>query len=435
MRRLCLLGILVVLAVSSCAALNSKNWPWPTLGRGGRNPPEQTTTLISPGEPLTPAPEAPARTISQRGNGILAGQVIDAYYQRRPYSLIQVSLADGGEPPREVQTDYQGYFVIQGLTPGQRYKLLARARVGEVTLTGVTYATPPNVLVTIIVRENLQESQPAAPTTNSAQRNGETPSSSAGPQSWHTPAPPNDRAWTPAALRSPKSDKPAEPPASDLNRSPSPATAPPLVVPAPSLRGHDSSSQFRHPDKASVHNPPLAQLANPVPWPGAASSGSAAVPSSSFPVPSCRVVANKVEDFALYDLAGQPFRFREAPARLTLLDFWGTWCRPCLNSLPHLTDLQRRYGPQGLQIIGIAYEEGTLSEQQQRVNFIRQRLGLNYRILLGSGDTCPVKQQFAVQSFPTLILVDSRGNILWRCEGFDFHQLAQLENEIARRLQ
>jgi hypothetical protein len=97
-------------------------------------------------------------------------------------------------------------------------------------------------------------------------------------------------------------------------------------------------------------------------------------------------------------------------------------------------ELQRRYQAQGLQVIGIAYEDGPLAEQQQRVNFVRQRLGVNYQILLGAGDTCPLKQQLGVQMFPTLILVDAQGNILWRSEGLDSQQLAQLENEIRRRL-
>jgi hypothetical protein len=54
--------------------------------------------------------------------------------------------------------------------------------------------------------------------------------------------------------------------------------------------------------------------------------------------------------------------------------------------------------------------------------------------LLGQGDHCPVKNALAVHSFPTLILLDEQGNILWRTEGLDSSQLAQLENEIRRRL-
>ncbi|MDW8223868.1 MAG: thioredoxin-like domain-containing protein [Gemmatales bacterium] len=424
--------MLAGLVLSSCAALNPKNWPWPANGRLSRNPPEQNTTLTAPGSTPPPAPEPPARTMSQRGNGLLAGQVIDAYYQRQPHAAIQVALADGGDTPREVQTDHQGYFVIQGLTPGQRYKLLAKSRVGEKVLTGITFATPPNVVVNIIVREDLSEENKPAPPVNSARRPGDSAQPVGQPQSWQPPSATSDKPWAPAALRPAQSEPPTWPPPAE--RPASPPSAPPLVVPSPSLIGQKPQSHSSPPEQPSPANLPLAQLANPVPWPGVTVPQRAETTAAALTVPGCRVRANRVEDFALYELTGRPFRLREAPARLTLLDFWGTWCRPCLNALPHLVDLQRRYGSLGLQVIGIAYEDGTLTEQQQRINFVRQRFGVNYRILLGNGENCPVKQQLAVQSFPTLILLDGQGNILWRCEGLDSQQLAQLESEISRRL-
>ncbi|GBD37156.1 Thiol-disulfide oxidoreductase ResA [bacterium HR36] len=371
--------------------------------------------------------------MSQRGNGLLAGQVMDAYYQRRPYSLIQVSLADGGEAPREVQTDGQGYFVIQGLKPGQRYKLLAKSRLGERVLTGVTYATPPNVVVNIIVREDLQEDAGQTPPANSVRRHDEPTQPVGNPQSWRVPANDVDKPWAPAGLRHSTPTVPPLQPSSGFSPSNPPPVVPPLVVPAPSVVGQKNQSNT--PIQPSANQTvPLAQFSNPVPWPGASPSKPEERPPAPLRVPGCRFLANRLDDFALLDVHGQPFYFRESPARLTILDFWGTWCRPCLLALPHLADLQRRYGSHGLQVIGIAYEDGSLAEQQQRVNFVRQRMGLNYRVLLGAGESCPVKQHFGVQSFPTVVLLDAQGNILWRSEGLDTQQLAQLEYEIRRRL-
>lgn len=435
MCRTWVVGAVLAMALCGCAALNPKNWTWPTANRAPKNPPEQTTTLTAPTEPSAADSAAAGRTMSHRGNGVLAGQVMDAYYQRRPYSLIQVSLADGGESPRDVQTDSQGYFVIQGLKPGQRYKLLAKSRLGEKVLSGVTYATPPNVVVNIIVREEFQDDSPSRPPANSVRRPEENAQPVGHPQSWHVPTSEGDKPWSPAAGPDSKPPvlavQPSSQPNYSLEKPSSPPRVPPLHVPSPNLAGQrsQSSSTTR---TTTTANLPLAQLANPVPWPGAVPPSST---TTSLPaLPNCRLVANRIEDFGLYDIHGQPFRFRDAPARLTLLDFWGTWCRPCLNALPHLVELQHRYGPQGLQVIGIAYEDGPIIEQQQRLNFVRQRFGLNYRILLGNGENCPVKSQLHVQSFPTLVLLDSQGHILWRSEGLDAQRLAQLEEEIRRRL-
>ncbi len=440
-RRLGILGLAICFGLCSCAALNPKNWPV-FSGQKGNKPPEQNTTLVPESPTSPPPPSPPGRTTSSQGSGILAGQVIDAYHQRRPYATIQVSLADGGEAPREVQTDAQGYFVVQGLKPGQRYKLVAKVRLGEKLLTGVTYATPPNVVVNIIVREDLSENESGhGPGNNAARKPEESGSPTASPQSWR---PANTQGmdgnpWSPGRWGSAKGagqsngDGPATP-AIPVG-APGPKPSPPPVSPRLEIPGRGLAPNIGSPaGSPMLKEVPAGPLVNSVPWPGAAAGPQRSATPQLLSVPGCRVVANRLEDFALFDLSGQAFHWREAPARLTLLDFWGTWCRPCLNSLPHLVDLQRRYGPRGLQVIGIAYEDGSPAEQQQRVNFVRQRLGLNYRVLLGQGDHCPVKNALAVHSFPTLILLDEQGNILWRTEGLDSSQLAQLENEIRRRL-
>jgi len=440
--RLGAIGLVSCLAVCSCAALNPKNWSW-FSGQKGKNPPEQHTTIVPDGQTVPPPPAPPGRPTSTQGNGVLAGQVIDGYRQRRPYALIQVSLADGGDSPREVQTDAQGYFVVQGLKPGQRYKLVAKARLGEKVLTGVTYATPPNVVVNIVVREDLSEGEPSGVPPNNAARGPDNNARPAGtPQSWRAPIgnSPEGNPWTPAGWRSGKdgwkqgSETPATP--AIPVHAPAPSVAPGVSqLPAPPVDAVGSGpapGQSSATAKANVL--PLAQITNPIAWPGAAPHSPSPATPPSLSVPGCRMVANRLEDFALLDLNGEVFQWRQSPARLTLLDFWGTWCRPCMNSLPHLVDLQRRYAARGLQVIGIAYEDGSLAEQRQRVNFVRQRLGLNYRVLLGNGENCPVKNSLGVQSFPTLVLLDEQGNILWRAEGLDSSHLLQLENEIRRRL-
>jgi thiol-disulfide isomerase/thioredoxin len=123
-----------------------------------------------------------------------------------------------------------------------------------------------------------------------------------------------------------------------------------------------------------------------------------------------------------------------------LLDFWFSTCGPCMRAIPELRELQRRYGSQGLQVVGIAYEEGSRTEQAQKVINVRARLGINYVTLLGGNGTgprspCPVKTQFQVTSFPTLVLLDEQGNILWRNrEGVNSEELRELDFLIRQRL-
>ncbi len=152
-------------------------------------------------------------------------------------------------------------------------------------------------------------------------------------------------------------------------------------------------------------------------------------------MPSCVLMGQTLHNFALNDVNGQPWEFRQRRGRLVLLDFWGSWCLPCQHAIPHLKDLTLRYEPYGLEVIGIAYEEGTTAEQVQKVNRVRNRLGINYRLLMGSDRSqCPVRTQFQVRSWPTLVLVDEQSRIIWRSEGLDQEHLKELEIIIRQRL-
>jgi thiol-disulfide isomerase/thioredoxin len=146
------------------------------------------------------------------------------------------------------------------------------------------------------------------------------------------------------------------------------------------------------------------------------------------------VSGNRLIDFTLQDLNGVPFHFSDHRGKLILIDFWGSWCTSCMHGLPFVVDLQRRYGAQGLEVIGIAYEDGTAKERSERVNFVRTRHGINYKLLLGEGDSCPVLTRLNVKEFPTLLLVDERGEIVWRAEGLTPKAKARLEAEIRSRL-
>ena len=162
------------------------------------------------------------------------------------------------------------------------------------------------------------------------------------------------------------------------------------------------------------------------------------LPITISPAPSCVLLGNKLEQLALLDLDGKTWELtKNRKGRLVLFDFWYSSCRPCLMSIPHLCELQRLYQPFGLEVVGLAYESGTRQEQVNKVRSTQGRFRTNYISLLGGGDSCPVRRQFDVQSFPSAVLVDDKGDVVWRSrkgEGIDRRALSELEIEIRRRL-
>jgi thiol-disulfide isomerase/thioredoxin len=175
--------------------------------------------------------------------------------------------------------------------------------------------------------------------------------------------------------------------------------------------------------------------------PESAASGRPAA-TDPLPVPSCVMLSpRRIDNFALKDIDGLPWEFRrDRRGRLVLLDFWFSTCGPCMRAINHLNELNRTYRDRGLEVIGIACEQdGTPEEKARQVLAVRNRMSIGYRILMAGGDPaslrpCPVCTQLGVMRFPTLKLIDEKGQIVWESEGLDEARLMALKAEIERRL-
>jgi thiol-disulfide isomerase/thioredoxin len=162
------------------------------------------------------------------------------------------------------------------------------------------------------------------------------------------------------------------------------------------------------------------------------------LPAGPAQVPSCVLTGEVLYNFALNDLSGRPWEYRrDRRGRLVLLDFWSTDCLPCRYAIPHLKIWQNRYGPYGLEVIGIAYEKGTPEQQAAKANLVGTNMDIRYRLLLGADaapTTCPVRAQFRVASFPTVVLLDETGRIIYRSEGLGAEQIKDVDLIIRQRL-
>lgn len=94
------------------------------------------------------------------------------------------------------------------------------------------------------------------------------------------------------------------------------------------------------------------------------------------------------------------------PGRPVLLEFWRIDCPVCMQSIPHLRDLQTKLGSRGLQVVGVTTDS---PEEIQR--FLR-RASLNYTIAKDPGDR--LGDALQVDAIPDALLLDSQGTIRWR---------------------
>lgn len=139
--------------------------------------------------------------------------------------------------------------------------------------------------------------------------------------------------------------------------------------------------------------------------------------------------------FTVEDLAGNELALAQLKGRVVLLDFWATWCAPCVNDLPKLARLQAKYEEAGLTVVGLSTDEG--SDAERRVHrMIKKELIKKdlepHRIALDDGDA-PAWADYLVRVVPSQFLIDAEGQIVGQWSGKT--DLALVEDEIVRLLQ
>jgi thiol-disulfide isomerase/thioredoxin len=187
------------------------------------------------------------------------------------------------------------------------------------------------------------------------------------------------------------------------------------------------------PSAAPAQTPAAAQAGGP-PAPDAARGNSSPSNDAAALKTSCQYDARhrQLIDFRLPDLDGRPVRFQDLQADYVLLDFWGTWCGYCLQTIPHLVELQKQLGPGKLKVVGIAYEQGPPVQRAALVRDAAQKFGINYQILLGGLDgPCPLQSALQVQAYPTMVLLDRSGHVVWRDTGSTPATLSRLDRVLA----
>ena len=84
-------------------------------------------------------------------------------------------------------------------------------------------------------------------------------------------------------------------------------------------------------------------------------------------------------EFALQSLDGKTVHLADFRGKGVLLNFWATWCQPCKIEMPWFVELQKQYGPQGLQVVGVAMDDASPED----IAKFAKDLGVNYPVLIG----------------------------------------------------
>jgi thiol-disulfide isomerase/thioredoxin len=124
--------------------------------------------------------------------------------------------------------------------------------------------------------------------------------------------------------------------------------------------------------------------------------------------PAKGLIGNLAPDFDLQTLDGKSLKLSDLRGKAVLLNFWATYCGPCKIEMPWFVELQKQYGPEGFQIVGVAMDDASTEE----IAKFAKELGVNYPILIGKDSVA--ESYGGVSVLPTTFFVDRDGKLIAR---------------------
>ena len=131
-------------------------------------------------------------------------------------------------------------------------------------------------------------------------------------------------------------------------------------------------------------------------------------PPEAYTVIDVRVGA-PLPDFAFTDFDGRARKLSEFRGKYLLLDFWGSWCAPCLADLPHLKAAYDRFRDRGFEILGIDYEHGASTD---KVRALLREKDVKWTNATPESVKDLVDNRLRIWGFPSYILLDRDGSVV-----------------------
>lgn len=131
--------------------------------------------------------------------------------------------------------------------------------------------------------------------------------------------------------------------------------------------------------------------------------------------------------FGLKDLSGNTVSLAQFRGHPVMLDFWATWCGPCLMASPYVEAFYERHKKDGLVVLGM-----NMDDDPSVVYAFAKRMKVPYPVLF-AGDSS-VAADYRLDGFPTFFFIDAQGNADQAFEGFSPYMPDAWESELQHLL-
>tara|TARA_R110000868_G_scaffold259361_4_gene517241 strand:+ start:7294 stop:7773 length:480 start_codon:yes stop_codon:yes gene_type:complete len=145
---------------------------------------------------------------------------------------------------------------------------------------------------------------------------------------------------------------------------------------------------------------------------------------------SLTIAPPKVNNFRLKNLDNRFVDYKSIKGdQFTVIDFWATWCKPCIKSIPKLVELSDEFKSEGVNFVGISIDG---PRNLAKVKPFARSLGVNYPVLLDTNSE--IMGKLGVQAVPSLLIINSNDEIVYFHEGYKPGEEVAIRKEILKLL-
>jgi len=113
---------------------------------------------------------------------------------------------------------------------------------------------------------------------------------------------------------------------------------------------------------------------------------------------------------ALQDTAGNTFTFDNWKGKYIYIDFWATWCGPCIQEIPSLKKLEHDYADKKIVFVSISMDRER--DRQKWIDFVRKEKLEGIQVWLDAANNKQISQAFNILQIPRFVLLDDKGQIV-----------------------
>jgi thiol-disulfide isomerase/thioredoxin len=158
-----------------------------------------------------------------------------------------------------------------------------------------------------------------------------------------------------------------------------------------------------------------------------AGCGSGPEPTGEAPV-STDAQGKTAPEFELERVSGGTLKSSDLKGKVVIVDFWATWCDPCIAEIPNYNMIQETYAARGVEVLGITVESGPLEDIRPKVEDFQMK----YPVVVG--DEAVVAGFGGLIGFPTTFIVDQQGKLYKKYLGMTRNKKEAIEKDLEKLL-